>query len=90
MLEFKIDFKNPQLLRTAIAYDFFFENYSGFLDAAVAAGKKDIELIDEMEKVLSLSFGIADMFTSLSLSFGIADMFTSKVYEQKEETNYNV
>lgn len=77
MLEFKIDFENPQLLRTAIAYDFFFENYGGFLDAAVAAGKKDIELIDEMEKVLSLSFGIADMFTS-------------KVYEQKEETNDNV
>ena len=77
MLEFKIDSENPQLLRIAIAYDFFFENYCGFLDAAVAAGKKDIELIDEMEKVLSLSFGIADMFTS-------------KVYEQKEETNDNV
>ena len=32
------------------------------MNTAVAAGKKDIELIDEMEKVLSLSFTIADMF----------------------------
>jgi hypothetical protein len=72
-----VDPKDPSPLHTAIAYDFFFENYGGFLDAAVAAEKKDIELIDEMEKVLSLSFGIADMFTS-------------KVYEQKEETNDNV
>jgi hypothetical protein len=56
MLEFKIDFENPRLLHTAIAYDFFFENYGGFLEAAVAAEKNDIELIDEMEKVLNLSF----------------------------------
>lgn len=77
MIDFKVNPEDPRLLHTAIAYDFFFENYGGFLDAAVAAGKKDIELIDEMEKVLSLSFGIADMFTS-------------KVYEQKEETNDNV
>jgi hypothetical protein len=48
-------------LRTAIAYDFFFENYGGFLGAAVAAGKNDIELVNEMEKVLSLSFVIADI-----------------------------
>jgi hypothetical protein len=77
MLEFKIDSENPHLLHTAIAYDFFFENYGKFLDAAVAAGKNDIELVNEMEKVLSLSFGIADMFIS-------------KVYEQKEEANDNV
>ena len=77
MLDFKIDPENPRLLHTAIAYDFFFENYGGFLGAAVAAGKNDIELVNEMEKVLSLSFVIADMFTS-------------KVYEQKEETNDNV
>ena len=64
-------------MRIAIAYDFFFENYGGFLDAAVAAGKKDIELIDEIEKVLSLSFGMADMFVS-------------KVYIQEEEVNDNV
>ena len=77
MLEFKIDFENPQLLRTAIAYDFFFENYGGFLDAAVAAEKNDIELVDEIERVLDLSFLIAGMFIS-------------KVYEQKEEANDNV
>ena len=64
MIDFKIDSENSPsiVLRTAIAYDFFFENYGAFLDAAIAAGKKDIELIDEMERVISLSFGIADMF----------------------------
>ena len=64
MLEFKIDSENPVLLHTAIAYDFFFENYGEFLNAAVAAGKNDIELVDEMEKVLELSFVIANMFMS--------------------------
>tara|TARA_R110002126_G_scaffold202435_1_gene349868 strand:- start:4220 stop:4468 length:249 start_codon:yes stop_codon:yes gene_type:complete len=68
MLEFKIDSEDSPVLRVALAYDFFFENYGGFLDAAVAAGKKDLELIDEMEKVVSLSFAIADMF----------DMFIAK------------
>ena len=77
MIEFKIDSQDPQLLHAAIAYDFFFENYGGFLDAAVVAGKKDIELVDEMEKVLSLSFSMANMFIS-------------KIYEQKEEANDNV
>ena len=62
MLEFKIDSEDSPVLRIALAYDFFFENYGGFLDAAFAAGKKDPELIDEMERVLSLSFGIADLF----------------------------
>jgi len=62
MLEFKVDSENSPVLRIALAYDFFFENYGAFLDAAVAAGKTDLELIDEMEKVMSLSFGIADMF----------------------------
>ena len=64
MLEFKIDSENPVLLHTAIAYDNFFENYGEFLNAAVAAGKNDIELVDEMEKVLELSFVIANMFMS--------------------------
>ena len=77
MLEFKIDSDNPVLLRTAIAYDFFFENYGLFLDAAVAAAKSEKELVDEMERVLNLSFLIAGMFIS-------------KVYEQKEEANDNV
>jgi hypothetical protein len=66
MLEFKIDSENPQLLRIAIAYDLFFENYGVFLDAAVAAEKKDKELVDEMEKLMSLSFGIADLFMLMS------------------------
>ena len=77
MIDFKFDSENPQLLRIAIAYDFFFENYGGFLNAAVAAEKNNQELVDEIEKVLKLSFSIADMFTS-------------KVYEQKEESNDNV
>ena len=64
MLEFKIDSENPQLLRIAIAYDFFFENYGLFLEAAVAAEKNDIELVDEMERILDLSFKMANMFTS--------------------------
>ena len=62
MLEFKIDSENLQLLRTAVAYDFFFDTYGLFLNAAVAAKKSDKELVDEMEKVLNLSFLIADMF----------------------------
>ena len=76
MLEFKIDSDNPVLLRTAIAYDFFFENYGEFLNAAVAAGKRNTELVDEIERVLDLSFLIAGMFIS-------------KIYEQKEESNDN-
>ena len=78
MLEFKIDSENSPVLRVAIAYDFFFENYGGFLDAAVAAGKKDMELIDEMEKVLSLSFGIADMF----------DLFIAKADLEKDSDEH--
>ena len=77
MIDFKVDAEDPRLLHTAIAYDFFFENYGGFLDAAVAAKKSDKELVDEMERVLNLSFGIADMFMS-------------KVYTQEEESNDNV
>jgi hypothetical protein len=64
MLEFKIDSENPHLLHTSIAYDFFFENYGVFLNAAVAAGKNDKELVDEMERILNLSFEIANMFMS--------------------------
>ena len=60
MLEFKIDSENPRLLHTAIAYDFFFE----LLDVAIAAEKSDIELVNEMEKVLELSFVMANMFMS--------------------------
>ena len=77
MIDFKLGPEDPRLLHTAIAYDFFFENYGLFLDAAVAAAKSEKELVDEMERVLNLSFSIADMFIS-------------KVYEQKEEANDNV
>jgi hypothetical protein len=77
MLEFKIDSNNPVLLRTAIAYDFFFENYGELLNAAVAAGKRNTELVDEIERVLDLSFLIAGMFIS-------------KIYEQKEEANDSI
>jgi hypothetical protein len=64
MIDFKFDSEQPELLYTAIAYDFFFENYGVFLNAAVAAKKNDKELVDEMERILNLSFGIADMFMS--------------------------
>ena len=64
MIDFRFDTEEPGLLHTAIAYDFFLENNSAFLNAAVAAGKNDKELVDEMERVLNLSFGIADMFMS--------------------------
>jgi hypothetical protein len=62
MLEFKIDSEDPRLLRIALAYDFFFDNYGLFLDAAVTAEKNDKEIVDEIEKVLNLSFVIVDMF----------------------------
>jgi hypothetical protein len=62
MIDFKIDSEDPQLLRIAIAYDFFFENYGLFLEAAVAAEKNNKELMDDLKKVLNLSFVIADMF----------------------------
>ena len=77
MIDFKLGPEDPRLLHTAIAYDFFFENYGLFLNAAAAAAKSEKELVDEMERVLNFSFGIADMFIS-------------KVYEQKEEANDNV
>ena len=62
MIDFKVNPEDPRLLHIAIAYDFFFENYGKFLDAAVAAEKNNQELVDEIEKVLNLSFVIADMF----------------------------
>jgi hypothetical protein len=71
MIDFKFDSEEPSLLHTAITYDFFFENYGLFLNAAVAAGKNDKELVNEMERVLNLSIEIADMFMS-------------KVYNQEE------
>ena len=62
MIDFKINLEDSQLLRIAIAHDFFFDNYGLFLDAAIAAEKNDKDLVNEIEKVLNLSFVIADMF----------------------------
>jgi hypothetical protein len=56
---------------------FSLKTMSEFLNAAVAAGKRNTELVDEIERVLDLSFLIAGMFIS-------------KVYEQKEESNDNI
>jgi hypothetical protein len=53
---------NLENLRIAIACDFFFENYGGFLDRAVNEGKTDKELSDIIDEVLELSFGIANLF----------------------------
>lgn len=53
---------NLENLRLAIAYEFFFENYGGFLDRAVKEGKTNIELVDTIEEVFELSFGIANLF----------------------------
>lgn len=53
---------NLENLRLAIAYEFFFENYGGFLDRAVKEGKTNIELVDTIGEVFELSFGIANLF----------------------------
>ena len=53
---------NLENLRLAIAYEFFFENYGGFLDRAVKEGKTDKELVDTIDEVLELSFGMANLF----------------------------
>ena len=53
---------NLETLRIGIACDFFFENYGVFLDRAVKEGKTNIELVDTIEEVFELAFGIADLF----------------------------
>jgi hypothetical protein len=53
---------NLENLRIGIACDFFFENYGGFLDRAVKEGKTNIELVDTIDEVLELSFGMANLF----------------------------
>lgn len=61
----KFDSVNPpnlENLRLAIAYDFFFENYGGFLDRAVNEGKTNKELSDTIDSVLELAFGVAELF----------------------------
>ena len=53
---------NLENLRIGIACDFFFENYGGFLDRAVKEGKTNIELVDTIDEVFELAFGIANLF----------------------------
>lgn len=53
---------NLDTLRLAIAHDFFFENYGGFIDRAVKENKTDKEIVDTMEEVFDLAFGIANLF----------------------------
>ena len=53
---------NLENLRIGIACDFFFENYGGFLDSAVKEGKTNKEIVDTIEEVLDLAFGIANLF----------------------------
>jgi hypothetical protein len=53
---------NLENLRVAIAYEFFFENYGGFLDRAVEEGKTSKEMADTIEEVFNLAFGVANLF----------------------------
>jgi len=53
---------NLDTLRLAIAHDFFFENDGGFLDRAVKEGKNNKEIVDTLDEVLDLAFGIANLF----------------------------
>jgi hypothetical protein len=53
---------NLENLRLAIAYEFFFENYGGFLDRAVKENKTNKEIVDTIEEVFDLAFGIANLF----------------------------
>ena len=53
---------NLENLRIGIACDFFFENYGGFLDRAVKENKTNKELVDTIDAVLELSFGMANLF----------------------------
>lgn len=53
---------NLENLRIGIACDFFFENYGTFLDRAVKEGKTDKELVDTIDEVLDLAFGLAETF----------------------------
>ena len=53
---------NLENLRLGIACDFFFENYGGFLDRAVKEGRTNKELVNIIDEVLELSFGMANLF----------------------------
>ena len=53
---------NLDTLRIGIACDFFFENYGVFLDRAVKEGKTNKELVDTIDEVLDLAFGLANSF----------------------------
>lgn len=49
-------------LRTAIAADFFMNNYFICIDEAIEAGKNDLELAETVENIARLAFAVADMF----------------------------
>lgn len=49
-------------LRTAIAADFFMNNYFICIDEAIEAGKSDLELAETVENTARLAFAVADMF----------------------------
>lgn len=73
MLEFKVEPGDSHVLRIAIAYDFFFENYGAFLDAAVADDKTNTELVDKLESLMDLSFSISDLFLAKADLIDTAD-----------------
>ena len=57
-----IDLSNDAHLRTAIAVDFFLNNYSLYIDEAIEQEKTDLELAETVENVAQLAFAVADMF----------------------------
>jgi hypothetical protein len=62
-LNFNIsDNEDTAKLRDAIASEFFFSNYSIFLDAAIEEGKTDLQLAETVDSTARLSFAVADIF----------------------------
>jgi hypothetical protein len=56
------DSSDDAQLRTAIAADFFINNYSLYIDEAIEQEKTDLELAETVENVAQLAFAVADMF----------------------------
>jgi hypothetical protein len=57
-----INLADDAQLRTAIAVDFFVNNYSLYIDEAIEQEKTDLELAETVENVAQLAFAVADMF----------------------------
>jgi hypothetical protein len=57
-----INLADDAQLRTAIAVDFFLNNYSLYIDEAIEQEKTDLELAETVENVAQLAFAVADMF----------------------------